>query len=255
MKYVTLTTDYGAESIYKALLHMKIKAYLPERIIQDISHTVPPFNLNYASYVLKNLLPVFPQNTIHLVDIIDTEIRNNIFAVGIIHGQYVISRFSKVFVLIDEHQWEGVWEYPSKADPKQSDMDVMLYIAQLIDRNRHPSSFAYPVSDYRIKMPFHPTVSGNVARGMIIYFDNYGNAVFNITHDWYQQHVGNRLFQLVFKNYRVEKIHTHYTDVEKGEILFCFNSFGYLQLSMRNDDARKRLGLSYGDTLLIMLEP
>ena len=64
---VTLTTDFGAGSSYVAAMKGTLLGIHPGATLIDLTHQVPPQNLQYTSYFLQAALPYFPPGTLHVV--------------------------------------------------------------------------------------------------------------------------------------------------------------------------------------------
>src|SRR5205823_1369409 len=63
---VTLTTDFGDDSPYAAVLKGVILSINPAARVLDLSHRIRPQDLRHASYFLATAVPYFPPGTIHL---------------------------------------------------------------------------------------------------------------------------------------------------------------------------------------------
>ncbi|MCB0457795.1 MAG: SAM-dependent chlorinase/fluorinase, partial [Flavobacteriaceae bacterium] len=65
MRIVTLTTDFGEKDHYVGAVKGAIYSELETVRIVDISHTVSPFHLTEAAYIVQNAYKSFPKGTIH----------------------------------------------------------------------------------------------------------------------------------------------------------------------------------------------
>ena len=55
MAIITLLSDWGDKDYYTASVKGAILKSLPDAVIVDITHNVPHFDINYASFILKNV--------------------------------------------------------------------------------------------------------------------------------------------------------------------------------------------------------
>ncbi|MDB4303479.1 SAM-dependent chlorinase/fluorinase, partial [Desulfosarcina sp.] len=69
MPIITLTSDWGQKDAYAGAVKGAILSKMPEVTIVDISHQVPPYEIEQAAYILKNAYPNFPKGTIHIIGI------------------------------------------------------------------------------------------------------------------------------------------------------------------------------------------
>ncbi len=73
MAIITLTTDFGEKDHFAGAIKGAIYSELDEIKIVDISHSVSPFNISEAAYIIQNAYSSFPKGTIHLIGI-DSEL-------------------------------------------------------------------------------------------------------------------------------------------------------------------------------------
>ena len=100
MGVITLTTDLGHKDFYQAALKGSIITQFPAVRLIDISHDIPPFDIQYAAFVLKNAYPYFPEKTVHLIGI-DSVFNQETRYVALRHnGHYFVGADNGVFSLI-----------------------------------------------------------------------------------------------------------------------------------------------------------
>ena len=115
-----------------------------------------------------------------------------------------------------------------------------------------------------------PTISAanNAISGNIIYVDNYGNSISNITKKVFQEVGKGREVEVSANKYTFSKIHTKYSDIvdftlpkeqrqKDGNKLAIFNSANYLEIAMYRSNlntvggAWSLLGLNYRDIITV----
>lgn len=67
MPIIALTTDYGTRDGYVGAVKGVIAGLAPRATIVDVSHDVPPQDVQHGAFVLWQVLPHFPPETIHAV--------------------------------------------------------------------------------------------------------------------------------------------------------------------------------------------
>ena len=104
--------------------------------------------------------------------------------------------------------------------------------------------------------------------GSVIYIDNYGNVVTNITKKLFKEISKTRPFTVNARNVKFSKIHNTYSDAidfsidkndreEDGKKIAIFNNLGYLQLSVYKSNpqtvgsASTLFGLNYRDAVSV----
>ena len=76
MAIITLTTDFGEKDHFAGAVKGAIYSELSDATIVDISHSVSPFNIPEAAYIIQNAYNSFPKGTIHIVGI-DSELNDD----------------------------------------------------------------------------------------------------------------------------------------------------------------------------------
>jgi len=66
MAIITLTSDFGLLDPYVGIMKGVILGIAPGAQLVDLSHDIPPQDIDEASYALKSASPFFPHGTVHL---------------------------------------------------------------------------------------------------------------------------------------------------------------------------------------------
>ena len=149
-------------------------------------------------------------------------------------------------------------------------MDVFVKVACHIARGGTLEVVGKPVTELKSLRTFTPIVNTeqNLVTGHVIYVDNYGNVVTNISRQLFENIRKGRDFELYARNYRFDRIYTKYSDIvnfavekprrdDDGRRLAVFNSSGYVELAIYRSNletvggASSLLGLSYRDVVTI----
>src|SRR5437588_8197523 len=64
---ITLTTDFGEGSSYVAAMKGVLLGINPALRLIDLSHAIPPQNIQQTAYFLAGCVPFFPTGTNHLI--------------------------------------------------------------------------------------------------------------------------------------------------------------------------------------------
>ena len=268
MSIVTLTTDLGYRDPYLALVKAKLISQFKEAAIVDLSCEIRDNNISHAAFILKNALPEFPDNTIHLVAIKFINDRssmskashadNSRYLLTRYRNQYVISPDNGLFTLIDPDFSEPVHQLYYEGSNRHHFFlkDVFVDAALHLLRRKEIKDIATLTDDYYKAFNFESFVNGNMLRGKGIYVDDFGNIITNITRGKFEEVVGKKNFTITLPGARINKIHTTYDEVKYGNPLVLFNSFGYLEVAANGKSAFNMLcprdiGNSFDFNLLI----
>src|SRR5207253_8780121 len=85
MTTITLTTDFGLADGYAGIMKGVIHNLVPHATIFDITHSVPPCDVQAADWVIDNAFTYFPTGSVH-VAVVDPGVGSNRRAI-IIAGQ------------------------------------------------------------------------------------------------------------------------------------------------------------------------
>ena len=104
--------------------------------------------------------------------------------------------------------------------------------------------------------------------GTVIYIDNFGNVISNITQNVFHNIGKGRDFEIIARNYNFTKVYTKYNEIvdfempenkrqDDGKRLAIFNSANYLEISLYRSNlntvggASSLLGLKYRDNITV----
>ena len=256
MTIITLLTDYGITDSYVAEVKGAILKINPEATIIDISHDVGNYDVSAGAFHMTRASPYFPEGTIH-VGVVDPGVgssrkgiiikANNMWFVGPDNGLMAPAA--------DRIGFEQAWEItnfellPSKVSEVFDGRDVFGPTGALLSKSVSPDVIGTKIDEI-IRLPhYQPEIEGDVIHGNVIHIDGFGNTVTNITYETLKKFGvdGKALFKLTVddKEYTVPYV-SRFSAVEKGELLVLVAGGGYLEISVNQGNAGKRLGLSEG---------
>ncbi len=254
MSIITLTTDLGHTDQYVAQIKANIITQSPNTRIIDISHQVQKYNIQHASYILKNCYKEFPPKTIHFIGVNSGENTNKAIAVYA-DNHYFISFDNGIFsLLLDKIPDEIVnIKTPNNTNYKNfPEKDIFVNAACHISRGGKLEVIGEKIQDFEIKKSsIKVAFEQNVIRGTVIHIDSYGNAITNIDLNTFKSIGKQRPFSIyIGNNTEINKIHSTYNDVEKGEILAFFIKNQLLQIS-QNQGSAENLIVRLGDMIRV----
>lgn len=272
MSIITLTTDYGIKDHFVAVTKGKILSQIPNCQIIDISHSIDYYNVTSASYVINGICDAFPKNTIHIV-CVDAELYE-VETFILIHwnDQYFMAPNNGILgVLVEQYPADLILEL-TVSDLVKCSMDLFIQTASKIVNGVKLEELGKVVEDCERLVQVKPIVSTdeNILRGAVIYEDHYGNAIFNISKQLFNEVGKGRNFRVsIGTKYKINRINAYYSDFilesktlkdYEGNALLVFNELDFLQLSLYKSNPLKHgsvktlLGLSYRDPLTIEFE-
>lgn len=276
MPIITLTTDFGEKDHFVGAVKGAIYSELNDVRIVDISHSVSPFHLTEAAYIIQNAYRSFPPGTIHIIGI-DSELNpeNKHIAVFLDGHYFLCANNGIISMLASEINPEKIVEINihDRVISNFPVLDVFVKVACHVARGGTLEVIGKTISEIKELTGIKPVINpdANQIIGNVIYIDNYGNVICNITKSLFEDIGKGRDFKITARTANFTKVHTHYSDAinfelpsekreEDGKKLALWNSSGYLELSIYKSNpttigsASTLFGLGFRDTITINFE-
>lgn len=252
MAIVTLTTDFGLQDYYSALVKGALLCAKPDLMIVDVSHNINNYDIVQAAFILRNTWKNFPEGSIHLIGVNDLASTAQRF-LGLEHaGHHFIAPDNGLFALLFDHLEEPVYSLPVPEASVFPIKDVFAQTVWYLTQGQKLEEFAEPITDMVQRITFQPVISPNRIRGAVIYIDQYENVISNISRELFERVGKKREFELYFKRHDpILKLSRNYFDVAVGETLCLINSADYMELAINMGKASSMLGLKLEDTIQI----
>ena len=273
MAIITLTTDYGNKDYSVSSLKAKLISNIDNVRIVDISHDISPFNLSEAGYVLEGAYRDFPKGTIHILSV-DSELTPENKHIAIMNeGNFFIGANNGVFSLIFKdkkpNQIVEINLHNNYNNNISAD-ELFVKVASHINRSGPLNVVGTEIKKIKEITNLRPVINKEINQilGSVIYIDNYGNVVTNITEKLFKEISKTRSFTINARNVKFSKIFKTYSDAidfslekkdreEDGKKIAIFNNLGYLQLSIYRSNpqtvgsASTLFGLNYRDVVSV----
>jgi S-adenosylmethionine hydrolase len=260
MSIITLTTDFGLKDHSVATVKGAILNILPQAHIVDISHLVAPFNIIEAAYIIRNAYKSFPKGSIHIIGVdaeytpenkhIALELDEHYF-IGADNGimSLVASQIKpKQIVEIDIHK---------SVQTSFTLLDVFVYVATHLAKGGKLDVIGRKIKDIKHLKYIQPQVSDQEDQiiGHVIYIDNFGNLVTNVTKHLFDSLQNDRKFTITARNIKFNRLYKSYSDAvdftkdaedrqSSGKKIALFNSADFIELSLYKSNPQKSGGAS-----------
>lgn len=279
MSIITLTTDYGLKDHFVGALKGKILTENSEATIVDISHNIDPFNTVEASYIIGAAYMSFPKGTVHLIGV-DAELNKE--------NQHIAMQWNDHFFICADN---GILSMLSqKVVPQKivainihdrlsedaTDLDVFITVASHLSKGGSLSVIGKEITTIKQVTELQPVVAAdkNSIKGYVIYIDNFGNVVTNITKKLFMEVAKGRPYEIPLlqkrnqkKSSPIKNIWAKYSDIAnagkypiknyEGDKLAIFNEAGFLEIAIFRSNplsvgsASSLMGLYYRDSITI----
>ena len=276
MSIVTLTTDFGIKDYAVGAVKAALLSAIEGVHIVDISHEISPYNHTECAYILKNAYHVFPKESIHIIGVESELTPENKHIALRYDGHYFIGADNGILSLIMEgikpekivainiHQ-NVVSSFPV--------LDVFVQVAAHLTRKGQLEVVGKPLDKIKELTELNPVINAqkNQIMGAVIYIDNYGNIITNITQKLFEEIGKTRPFTIYARTVKFTTIYKSYSEAidfslapdkraEDGKKLALFNAAGHLELAIYKSNpktvggAHSLFGLDYRDTITVIFE-
>lgn len=247
MAFITLLSDLGLRDATVGIVKGIIYSTLPNAIITDVSHEVPPFHLANAAWTLGNVYAGFPPHTVHLllVDVLyQAQPQMLLASVG---GQYILAPANGILSLLPATAGGQAWVVHTGAvgERLQHWVQAAAQVALQL-QSGPPAQQGWPQVSIPAVPPQPVEIKQNTLYCQVQYIDNYGNLITNLTQQQFHEVVAGRPFRITVGVEVVTRLSATCADVPKGDVLCRFNSQGYLQVCVNKGNAASLLGFRIG---------
>jgi S-adenosyl-L-methionine hydrolase (adenosine-forming) len=256
---VTLLTDFGSADYFVSSLKGRILSINPRARIVDITHDIPPQDIEAAAFTLFAGCDVFPPGTIH-VAVVDPGVgtsrkpimieTSKMFFVGPDNGifSYVCERYGprKIIHLNNEKY------FSPPVSPTFNGRDVFAPVAAALSNGVKPARLGTPISEM-VQLPsLKPSTSlDGKLLARIIHIDRFGNCVTNITARELTAEMIAKGASLRVKGKKITSFRRYFAEEtgDPSKVFAVWGSAGFLEIAAANDSAAKILNAKRGDAV------
>jgi len=257
---VTLLTDFGTRDHYVASMKGVILRINPRCTLVDITHHISPHNIKEGAFVLNSAFSSFPKGTIHL-SVVDPGVggprrpllfvTSDYFFIGPDNGLFtLILRREKVKAVVALNNFKF---FLSKVSTTFHGRDLFAPVAAYLSLGVKPERFGNRVDSW-VEIPFQQPVKKEKSMvGEIFHVDTFGNLISNIDGERLLRFTRDRPFVVRLGKRAIHSLRKGYWEGRRNEVIALIGSGGYLEVSVREDNAKKVLKAKEGDKVEIVL--
>jgi hypothetical protein len=264
---VLFLTDFGTRDGAVAACKGVMLSIAPDARIVDLSHDVPPYDIEAAGEVLEQALPFYPTGTV-AVAVVDPGVGSERKAIAILtrRGHFVVGPDNGLFTLV--MQTVGVeravelretrYFRATQASSTFHGRDIFAPVAAHLAAGTPLDSLGPPIVPMQLDVRPARRVAGRIIGTVRYLEDPYGNVVTDIPAsllDSLPARVGDSLeLQLPLRTLRLPWRNT-FSDVSQGQALALMHSRGVLSFSINQGDFATRFGVKRKDSVSIRRLP
>lgn len=264
---VLFLSDFGTRDGAVAACKGVMVGIAPDARIVDLTHDVPPYDIEAAGEVLEQALPYYPTGTV-AVAVIDPGVGSERKAIAILtrRGHVLVGPDNGLFTLV--MQTEGVeravelretrYFRAARASSTFHGRDIFAPVAAHLAAGTPLDSLGPPIVPMQLDVRPARIVGGRVVGSVRYIEDPYGNVVTDIPAtfmDSLTARVGDSLeVRLPLRTLRLPWRNT-FSDVPPGQALALMHSRGILSFSINQGDFATRFGVKRKDSVSIRRLP
>lgn len=260
---ITLLTDFGTADYFVGAVKGVILALNPAARVIDITHEIPPHDVEAAAFTLLAVHTSFPEGTIN-VAVVDPGVGSSRKALLVRSGsQFFVGPDNGIFSYVAGDDAE-IFEL-TKTDYFRTNVsqtfhgrDVFAPVAAALSNGISPENLGQSITEW-VRLP---TLRQRLLRdgrleGRIIHIDRFGNCVTNITRtELTEKHIDLGATLMVGKK-RVEGFKRFYGEEPRSRTraFAIWGSAGFLEISAENHSAADLLKVKRGDRVTVHTRP
>jgi S-adenosylmethionine hydrolase len=252
MPLITLTTDWGYKDPYIGALKGAILKECANAQLIDISHEVPAHDIVQGAYIFKNAAKNFPEGTVHIIGIENTQVELAPLLIIKKDNQHFIGADCGIFSMIFSSIPSEIVRIKAPVQLRKTNTAYILArSAAFLSNGGDLYQVGEKIPSFEERIFPRPVIENDFVRTTVIYIDHYGNAVLNLDMQSFKEICRDRSFSILLKRYALtqEKLFLHYSEVEDGEAISIINSCEMLEIAINNGNASQLIGIKTGDII------
>jgi S-adenosyl-L-methionine hydrolase (adenosine-forming) len=258
---ITLLTDFGTADYFVGAMKGVVLSINPHAWIVDITHEIPPHDIEACAFTLLAVYKTFPPGTIH-VAVVDPGVGSARRPVLVTGGeQFFVGPDNGLFSYIYEREpgscvfhltREKYFRQPVSAT--FHGRDVFAPVAAALSNGVAPAELGEEIEDYVRLARLAPQESGDGnLTASIIHIDRFGNCVTNITPDDLSEEEIASGARLVINRVEVASFRRFYSEdaTSDGELFAIWGSAGFLEIVAFRASAAQLLNAHRGETVKV----
>jgi S-adenosylmethionine hydrolase len=244
---VTLLTDFGQRDGYAGALKGAVLAACPEARLVDLTHEIPPGDIDCGARVLAQAAPLFPEGTVHLA-VVDPGVGSARRALAArIDGRCYVAPDNGLLSGVLEgaravcaHELTRAEHWRPAPSPVFHGRDVFGPVAGRLAGGLALEAVGPPLDPAGLARRAEPSPrrQGPDQVGEVIAVDGFGNLITNLR----PPETGARV-ELAGRSLPLLRT---YSDVPEGELLALVGSHGCVEIACNRARADRVLGASRG---------
>jgi hypothetical protein len=239
----------------------------PQAHCIDLTHDIAPHSVTEGLLVLQAAYRYFPPYTIFLV-VVDPGVGSQRRPLLVVTEQYrFIAPDNGILTPIYQHEQPhrifaitAQQYFLAKVSATFHGRDLFAPVAAWLANGVDPPAFGPEIFDPIIlPLPRPHWLNVNTLRGEIVYIDRFGNLISNIEvttiEETLQRTSTTKVSSVRFRSYDIAHLSASYVEQEAGKLGALLNSWGLLELFLKQQSAQARLQAQKGEEIQVSFAP
>ncbi|MFN2154415.1 MAG: S-adenosyl-l-methionine hydroxide adenosyltransferase family protein [Anaerolineae bacterium] len=257
-RIITLTTDFGMQDGHVGAMKGVMHCIAPAAHVIDISHDIPPQDIQHAGFVIMTAYAFWPADAIHLI-VIDPGVGSERRAVAVqtTRGIFVAPDNGVLsYVLARERVLTAMsltnsqyWHLP--VSPVFHGRDIFGPAAAHLAAGIELSALGLPLGTedlVRFPVPMPERHTDGRITAHVQHIDTFGNCTTDVPGDWVRARTH---WQVTVGQHVIDEIAHTFSDAPPGAAVALVDSTGFVAIAVRNGNAARTLNLSIGSVITL----
>ena len=258
-RLVTMLTDFGLQDNYVGVMKGVIACINPNLTIIDITHDIPPQNIDAANFCLMTAYPYFPSGTVH-VAVVDPGVGTQRRAIAIeLATGFLIGPDNGIFTgVLDQEKIATAIELTNpeywlkpEASTTFHGRDIFAPVGAYLATGISLLNFGpeiNPSTLIRMDLPSCIKTDARIS-GYIQYIDRFGTLVTNVP----STYVIGRQWAVTAGGQSIPGCKT-YGDIHPGSLLALEGSHGFIEIAVNSGSAQAEIGVGYRTPVQVVIK-
>jgi S-adenosylmethionine hydrolase len=260
---VTLLSDFGTADYYVGAMKGAVLTLNPEARVVDITHEVPPYDVEAGAFTLRAAFETFPAGTVH-VAVVDPGVGSARRAVAVEgRGHTFVGPDNGLFGHVYERigpfrvfQLTNANYFRREVSSTFHGRDIFAPVAGALSRGVSAEELGAEVFDFvRLPSAAVERAADGTLVGAVIHVDRFGNLVTNVTPEELSDESVARGARLRIAGREVRRFRRFFAEDAGGAVepFAVWGSAGLVEVAVFRDSAARVLGAKRGDKVEVNL--
>ncbi len=245
---IALLSDFGTNDPFVGAMKGVLLSRAPGLSIIDITHQIPPQDIQTAAFYLMAAMPYMPRHTLFMT-VVDPTVGTGRGIIWARTENYqFLSPDNGLISWVEQKEKIKEARFVSNSSLFMDNIsstfhgrDIMAPVSAAIAKGLPEKKIGPIFNEYR-RFPFpQPVKAGNRISGQVIAIDHFGNVITNIKRDYLSARAVFNISDRMLKDLKLT-----YASVPEGEALALIGSFGFLEFSVRNGSFARAFDVKIG---------